>query len=716
MRWFVQHGPGSVGRRLATMSFVLVALMFIITVVSLYGLIGQAYRVDRQTLVVAPALGANQTIRQTMVEAQSSLRGFLLIERVSSQAGFSTIVPVIDGESEQFVRPFGVARARIGSDLARLELLSRDPRFTHSPETRTQMEALLAEQRSQAEAWWEFADGARNDPLVPMAELERGRDIFYGFAATNDEISALITKSRDQLRVDLRQGVTWTVWAVIAATAGAVVLALIVGWRTTGSLTGPLLSLRNIVRRQRAGERDAWADIESGPAEVRDLALDVNALTATQHELMDGQRRVVALQRAESEVLRRIRDAADLRAALIVTVGGVAKALDADRVVAGELDDDGCITNTIQWHNHGQSADEELPESIRRAMGQMAIRLWDGDRRLAINDTNAARESGTLDHLPEELRDLQLEGGFVLMPFGVGSRPMGSLVVRSLDTGRDWTPNEIAFVSHVVGELAHRAVAFEREKDRSEHVRRLEDLDKQKDSFLSTVSHELRTPLTSITGYLEMLEDGDAGELTSEQLKMLDVVERNAQRLRGLIEDLLVLNRLEATVAKDGGVEICAGDLIREVCEELMPVAARGQVRLIVGEGACGSATWLRGDRAQLGRALTNIVSNGVKFTPPGGTVTLASRPVDEGRSVEISCVDTGMGIPEADQARLFTRFFRAGNATQAQVPGTGLGLSIVQGIVERHGGNLELESTENVGTTLRMTFATVPAPAGVGV
>ena len=177
-----------------------------------------------------------------------------------------------------------------------------------------------------------------------------------------------------------------------------------------------------------------------------------------------------------------------------------------------------------------------------------------------------------------------------------------------------------------------------------------------------------------------------------------------------------MLNRLEATVAKDGGVEICAGDLIREVCEELMPVAARGQVRLIVGEGACGSATWLRGDRAQLGRALTNIVSNGVKFTPPGGTVTLASRPVDEGRSVEISCVDTGMGIPEADQARLFTRFFRAGNATQAQVPGTGLGLSIVQGIVERHGGNLELESTENVGTTLRMTFATVPAPAGVGV
>ena len=716
MRWFQQHGPGSVGRRLAVMSFVLAALMFIITVVSLYGLIGQAYRVDRQTLVVAPALGANQTIRQTMVEAQSSLRGFMLIERVSSQAGFTKVIPTIDGESEQFVRPFGVARARIGSDLTRLELFVRDQRFTRSPEMRQQVDSLLVQQRTQSEAWWEYADNARENPNVPEAELERGRDIFYEFAAVNNQISELIGQARDELRTDLRNGVTWTVYAVIAATVGAVVLALLVGWRTTGSLTHPLLALRNIVRRQRAGERDAWADIESGPAEVRDLALDVNALTAAQHELMDGQRKVVDLQRTEIEVLRRIRDAADLRTALIVAVGGVAKALEADRVVAGELDDDGSITNTILWQNHGQSAEEELPADLRRAMGETAIRLWDGDRRLAINDTKAARESGMLDHLPLELLNLQLEGGFVLMPFGVGSRPMGSLVVRSFDATRDWTEAEIAFVAHIVGELAHRVIGFEREQDRTEHVRRLEDLDKQKDAFLSTVSHELRTPLTSITGYLEMLEDGDAGELTSQQLKMLDVVERNAQRLRGLIEDLLVLNRLEASVQKDEGELICAGDLIREVCEELMPVAARAQVNLVVADGACGASTWLRGDRGQLGRALTNIVSNGVKFTPAGGTVTLASRPVDEGRSVEISCVDTGMGIPKADQARLFTRFFRAGNATKAQVPGTGLGLTIVQGIVARHGGHLELESTENVGTTLRMTFATVPAPAGVGV
>ncbi len=714
-KWHENFPPGSVGRRLALMSLTLAGLMFVITVVSLYGLVGQALRVERQTLVVAPALGANQTVRQTMVEAQSSLRGFMLIERTST-GGFAAMIPVLDGDSEQFVRPFTDARGRIGADLTKLELLVRDERFTYSSQTREEVENLVTLQRQQVEAWWGYADGGRTDPLIPKAELERGRDLFYEFAATNDEISRLIRASRDQLRVDLRTGVEVTAWAVIAATIGAVTLALVVGWRTTGSLTTPLRALRNIVRRQRFGDRTAWADIDVGASEVRDLAHDVNALTARQHRLLDAQSKVVALQRAESEVLRRVRDVGDLRAAMIVAVGGAAKALGADRVVAAELDETGSAYNTIVWENGGRSADQELPEDLLLALGEMTTQLWHGDRRLAVDDVEKARAEGTLDHLPQALLDMQLEGGFVMMPFGIGDRPLGALVIRSVGEPRRWTEVELSFLQHTVGELAHRVLTFEREKDRSEHVRRLEEVDRDKDVFLSTVSHELRTPLTSITGYLEMLEDGDAGELTSEQLKMLEVVERNAARLRGLIEDLLVLNRLEASVQKDEGEVICAGVLIKEVCEELMPMAARGDVSLIVEEGACGSATWLRGDRSQLGRALTNIVSNGVKFTPAGGTVTLASRSLDEGRSVEISCTDTGMGIPKRDQARLFTRFFRASNATDAQVPGTGLGLTIVRGIVERHGGRLELESAENVGTTIRMTFATSPAPAEVGV
>ncbi|MDO5699746.1 MAG: ATP-binding protein [Dermatophilus congolensis] len=714
MRWLRTYGPGSVGRRLAAMSFSLAGLMFIITVVSLVGLVGQSHRVERQTLVVAPALGANQTVRQTMVEAQSSLRGYMLIERTSA-AGFAAPILLIDSEVEQFVRPFGVARARIGADLTRLELLVRDARFTQEPQVRSQLEALLTQQRTQTEEWWAFADGARSNPLIPAKELERGRDIFYAFSATSDEITKVITVERDQLRVDLREGVRWTVWAVVAATAGAVMLALIVGWRTTGSLTGPLIALRNTVRRQHAGDRTAWADVQAGATEVRDLAQHVNALTAAQHELIDGQVHIVDLQRAEIEVLRRIRDAVDFRAAMIVAVGGAARALGADRVVAGELDENGGMTDTVLWED-GKPADEELPEPLRRAMGQMAIALWDGDRRLAVEDTKLARASGELDHLPQELLDVQLDGGFLLMPFGVGSHPKGSLVVRSVHGPRAWTEAEVSFVHHIVAELANRVVAFEREADRTEHVRRLEDLDKQKDAFMSTVSHELRTPLTSITGYIEMLDDGDAGELTETQRKMLDVVDRNAQRLRGLIEDLLVLNRLEASVQKDEGEVICAGDLIRDVCEEMIPVAARGDVTVVVADGACGAGTWLRGDRAQLGRALTNIVSNGIKFTPAGGTVTLASRSVDDGKAVEISCTDTGMGIPKADQARLFTRFFRASNATSAQVPGTGLGLVIVQGIVERHRGALELDSTEGVGTTFTMTFPTAPVPATLRV
>lgn len=206
-----------------------------------------------------------------------------------------------------------------------------------------------------------------------------------------------------------------------------------------------------------------------------------------------------------------------------------------------------------------------------------------------------------------------------------------------------------------------------------------------------------------------MLEDGDAGDLSCQQSRMVDVIGRNTQRLRGLIEDLLVLNRLEAAVQSGAGEDMTTAQLLGHVVEELLPVARNAGVDL---RNEISDDVLVRGDRAQLGRALTNVVSNGVKFTPAGGSVTLTSRLVEDGRFVELACTDTGMGIPEADQQRLFTRFFRASNATTAQVPGTGLGLVIVQGIVERHGGRLELESVENEGTTVRLLLATASEAA----
>jgi signal transduction histidine kinase len=128
-------------------------------------------------------------------------------------------------------------------------------------------------------------------------------------------------------------------------------------------------------------------------------------------------------------------------------------------------------------------------------------------------------------------------------------------------------------------------------------------------------------------------------------------------------------------------------------------VAAAARVDLMVEQPA--RAVPLRGNREQLERAVGNLVSNAIKFTGAGGHVRLSSS-VDED-TVQIECTDTGIGIPEADLSRIFTRFYRATNAQESQVQGTGLGLAIVRTIAEAHGGTVELSSQEGMGTTVTM-------------
>jgi len=241
-------------------------------------------------------------------------------------------------------------------------------------------------------------------------------------------------------------------------------------------------------------------------------------------------------------------------------------------------------------------------------------------------------------------------------------------------------------------------VAYERERDM---VAQLTQLDRNKADFMSMISHELRTPLTSIVGYVDLLNGGHGGPLTERQGEMLAVVERNAQRLLELIDDIVTLDRLESgrLPLEIGAVDV--GRLVRQVVDAVSPLAAaRGQhLTTDVREGA-GS---LAGDAAQLERVLLNLATNAVKFTPKGGVVSVVADGDDAG--VRLAVVDTGMGIPPSEQPRIFTRFFRSSRARAAAVPGTGLGLVIARSIVEAHGGSIELVSAEDEGTVVTVTL-----------
>ena len=182
---------------------------------------------------------------------------------------------------------------------------------------------------------------------------------------------------------------------------------------------------------------------------------------------------------------------------------------------------------------------------------------------------------------------------------------------------------------------------------------------------------------------------------------MLEVISRNAVRLHSLIEDLLVLSRTESGVNRTDHVEVSVRTLITRVGEDLSLLARGCDIVLEIDAGP--QAASVLGDLASLERAVVNIVSNAIKFSRPGGVVTIKGTLDQGARRVLVTFQDNGIGIPAQDLADLFTRFFRASNATDQAIPGAGLGLSITKQIVEAHRGELRLTSVEEEGTTVVM-------------
>jgi len=223
------------------------------------------------------------------------------------------------------------------------------------------------------------------------------------------------------------------------------------------------------------------------------------------------------------------------------------------------------------------------------------------------------------------------------------------------------------------------------------------EADRLKDEFFALVSHELRTPLTSIIGYLELvLEDADA--LDPQSSRFLQVVERNSRRLHRLVGDLLFVAQVEAGRLSLDRHDVPLDRVVADGVEAARPRAEENGVILRSREENVGA---LKGDGDRLGQMLDNVISNAVKFTPEGGTVDVYL--TRRGDSAVLEVRDSGIGIPNQEQHRLFQRFFRSSTATERAIPGVGLGLTISRAIVEAHGGTIGFESEEGRGTTFRV-------------
>jgi PAS domain S-box-containing protein len=230
-------------------------------------------------------------------------------------------------------------------------------------------------------------------------------------------------------------------------------------------------------------------------------------------------------------------------------------------------------------------------------------------------------------------------------------------------------------------------------------ITRQREVARMKDEFLSVVSHELRTPLTAIRGSLGLLASGRMGRLEERGQRMLEIAAQNSDRLVRLINDLLDIEKIESGKEGMKREEVNLARLVGEVLESMQPLAESAGVKL----DAAAASTPIVADPDRILQVLTNLVSNAVKFSSPGGIVSVRAEARED--DVLVSVRDEGRGIPGDKLESVFERFQQVDSSDAREKGGTGLGLPIARSIVQQHGGRLWVESELGKGSTFSFTL-----------
>ena len=247
-------------------------------------------------------------------------------------------------------------------------------------------------------------------------------------------------------------------------------------------------------------------------------------------------------------------------------------------------------------------------------------------------------------------------------------------------------------------ELMERGVELEEARAAAERANRA------KSEFLATMSHELRTPLNAIAGYVQILELGVHGPVTTAQQETLGRIERSQRHLLRLINDVLNLARIEAGRVEYRIERISVTDLVESVLPMVEPQMAARRLRSFV---RVPGTLDVRADREKTEQILLNLLSNAAKFTPPDGTIRIVASPYDDGR-VAVRVEDTGIGIPPEKLTSVFEPFVQVDASSSRRAQGTGLGLSISRDLARGMKGDLTAESVVDVGSTFTLLL-----PAG---
>ncbi len=284
----------------------------------------------------------------------------------------------------------------------------------------------------------------------------------------------------------------------------------------------------------------------------------------------------------------------------------------------------------------------------------------------------------------------------LFVPLGAGPECLGNLVLTRGGSDAGWSLVETSTAFEIARDLG-RALLNARNLEREQRlVSELREIDTYKNQLIATVAHELKNPLTSILAHLELLETTG---VPAEAHGSLDSIERGALRMGSVIDDMLVLAEVGDPHKALVAAPVEMGRLVQEALD-LVSIAAVQKGLEITYEPPSRPVVAV-GERTDLGRVCSNLISNAVKYTPEGRAIEVSL--VRRGRDIVFTVTDEGLGISPSDQAHLFEEFFRSTNPAAVAQPGNGLGLTIVRRIITRHSGRIELESELDRGTIFRV-------------
>jgi signal transduction histidine kinase len=327
--------------------------------------------------------------------------------------------------------------------------------------------------------------------------------------------------------------------------------------------------------------------------------------------------------------------------------------------------------------------------------------------RARLDQETLAGDALFVNDAQEDPRVLQPEGlkreGIVSMlsvPLVGKGGPLGVLRAYGAE-GHRFTDEDASFLELVA---AHGAVAIEN----AQAYQMLADLNQEKSKFVRVTTHELRAPAQVTESLLTALATGYAGQLTSGQSELVNRALRRLRLLQGLVDDLLDLAAGKVNLRAAERRAVTLQPIVADVCSRFESRAREKGLALEVDLPPAALQIWC--DPADMDRILTNLVSNGVKYTTAG---KVSVRLEAQAGKAELVVADTGIGIAASALPHVFEEFYRAPNAKAMEEAGTGLGLAIVKDLAERYGGQIQVDSQEGKGTTFTIRLPLIPTPAG---